>query len=160
MAFPKTDTEKSRKQYGLTRNTMCDMFATGGIVRIFKTSWFTRFAEVQSISDEALRHAVEKIETGRADADLGGSVFKQRIARPGQGTSKGYRTIVLLRKGYRAFFVYGFAKSDRANTRPDEDAQFKKMAEYVLGLSDDQLATLIAQGRFQEVHDDDQEISK
>lgn len=51
------------------------------------------------------------IEHGLVDADLGGVVFKQRIARTGAGKSSGYRATVLLRSGERAFFVYGFAKS-------------------------------------------------
>ncbi|MDD3248816.1 MAG: type II toxin-antitoxin system RelE/ParE family toxin [Smithellaceae bacterium] len=37
----------------------------------------------------------------------------------GQGKSKGYRTIILLRKGFRAFFVYGFAKNERDNIRKE-----------------------------------------
>jgi len=68
-------------------------------VRIFKNAWFVRFARAQKISDEALREAILRAESGRVDADLGGGVVKQRIARPGQGKSKGYRTIILLREG-------------------------------------------------------------
>ena len=44
---------------------------------------------------------------------MGGGVIKQRIARPGQGKSKGYRTIIFFRRGVKAFFVYGFAKNQR-----------------------------------------------
>jgi hypothetical protein len=129
-------------------------------VRIYKTGWFVRFARAQKISDDTLRDAVGRVEIGQVDADLGGGVFKQRVSRPGQGKSKGYRTIILFRKGHRAFFVYGFAKSDRANTRDDEDAQFKRMAEYVLGLSDSQLSALVAKGQFEEVDGNGEEISE
>jgi len=34
-----------------------------------------------------LREAVARAEKGQIDADLGGEVIKQRIARPGQGRS-------------------------------------------------------------------------
>lgn len=81
-------------------------------MRIFKNSWFTRFARKEKISDEVLREAVQRAENSQVDADLGGGVIKQRIARPGQGKSKGYRAIILLRRGEEAFFVYGFAKGD------------------------------------------------
>ena len=54
---------------------------------------------------------------GLVDADIGGGVIKQRIARKGQGRSGGSRLIMLFRKGALAFFVYGFAKSDRQNLR-------------------------------------------
>ena len=64
----------------------------------------------EGMTDAVLREAVARAEKGRVDADLGGEVIKQRIARPGQGRSKGYRTIILFRRGVKAFFVYGFAK--------------------------------------------------
>ena len=97
---------------------------------------------------------------GRCDADLGGGVLKQRLARPGQGKSKGYRTVILFREGHRAFFVYGFAKSDRDNISKDEEKQFKKMAKYVLGLSEAQLNILIANGQIEEVESNDEKVSK
>ena len=54
-------------------------------VRIFKSRWFQRFARKERISDAALRNAVARAERGQIDADLGGDVIKQRIARPGEG---------------------------------------------------------------------------
>jgi len=72
---------------------------------------------------------------GQIDAELGGEVIKQRIARPGQGRSKGYRTIIFLRRGDKAFFVYGFAKSQRANIDDNEREQFKDAARIVLALT-------------------------
>ena len=92
------------------------------------------------------------------DADLGGGVVKQRIARLGQGSSTGYRTIILFRPGHRAFFVYGFAKSERANILKDEEAQFKKMARHVLFLTDAQLNALIAAGHFEEVENNGEKV--
>ena len=129
-------------------------------MRIFKNAWFVRFARSQDIPDEALREAVLRAESGQVDADLGGGVLKQRIARSGQGKSKGYRTIILLREGHRAFFVYGFTKSDRDNIRKDEAEQFKKMAKHVLWLSEAQLNILIANGQLEEVESNDKKVSK
>ncbi len=90
-------------------------------MRIFKSRWFQRFARKEGIADAALREAAKRAEKGQIDADLGGEVIKQRIARPGRGKSKGYRTIILFRRGVKAFFVYGFAKSQRANIDNDEE---------------------------------------
>jgi hypothetical protein len=95
-------------------------------VRIFLSRWFQRFARKEGIRDAALWEAVVRAEKGRIDADLGGEVIKQRIARPGQGKSKGYRTVILYRREDKAFFMYGFAKSQRANIHDDETAQFKE----------------------------------
>ena len=99
--------------------------------------------------------AIDRAEKGQIDADLGGGVIKQRVARPGEGKSKGYRSIILFRKGQRSFFVYGFSKSELGNIRKDEEEQFKKMAKYVLALTDAQLEELIIDGQFEEVSRDD-----
>lgn len=120
-------------------------------MRIFKNAWFERFARKEKISAEALWEAVGRAEQGQIDADLGGGVIKQRIARPGGGKSKGYRSIVLYRKDDKAFFVFGFPKSEQDNIREDEEVQFKKMAKQVLALTDEQLQLLIAKGQFEEV---------
>ena len=90
------------------------------LVRIFKNTWFTRFANKEVITDAELRETVNGLEAGQADADLGGGVYKARVARPGEGKSGGYRVIVFFRSKERTFFVYGFAKSDRANINNDE----------------------------------------
>ena len=120
-------------------------------MQIFKNAWFERFASKQEISDKAIVQAIERAEQGLIDADLGGGVIKQRVARAGQGKSGGFRTVVLYRTAQRAFFVYGFAKSDRDTIGKDEEAQFRKAAGYVLSLSDEQLAVLIDNGQFLEV---------
>lgn len=120
-------------------------------LRVFKNTWFERFARKEKISAEALWGAVERAEQGQIDADLGGGVIKQRIARPGGGKSKGYRSIVLYRKEDKAFFVFGFPKSEQGNIREDEEIQFKKMAKQVLALTDEHLQRLIENGQFEEV---------
>lgn len=123
-------------------------------MRVFKNAWFGRFARKEKISADVLWEAVERAEKGQVDADLGGGVIKQRIARSGEGKSKGYRTIVLFSKGERAFFVYGFSKSDLGNIRDDEEEQYKKAAKLVLGLTDDQIRQLVERGQFEEVMKD------
>ncbi|MBM4128214.1 MAG: type II toxin-antitoxin system RelE/ParE family toxin, partial [Nitrospira sp.] len=67
---------------------------------------------------------------------------------------KGYRSIVLYRKGDKAFFVYGFPKSDLGNIRDDEAEQFKRAAKMILTLSDEQICQLIENGQFEEVTKD------
>ena len=129
-------------------------------MRVFKNAWFGRFAKRERISDAALRLAVARAEKGQIDADLGGGVIKQRIARPGEGRSKGYRSSIVFRKGKRAFFVYGFPKSAIGNIAADDEAQFKKMAGYVLALTDLQLRQLIVNGQFEEISEDGQKISQ
>ena len=88
------------------------------------------------------------------DADLGGGIIKQRLARPGEGKAKGYRSLVVFRKGDRAFFVYGFPKNELGNIRDDEAEQLKKAAKSILAFSDDQICQLIENGQFEEVMKD------
>jgi hypothetical protein len=123
-------------------------------LRVFKNAWFGRFARKERFSAEVLWDAVDRAEKGLVDADLGGGVIKQRIARAGESKSRGYRSIVLYRKGDKAFFVYGFPKSDLGNIREDEQEQFKKAAKSILALSDDQIRQLIENGQFEEVEKD------
>ena len=123
-------------------------------MKVFKNAWFGRFARKENISAEVLWDAVDRAEKGLVDADLGGGVIKQRIARPGESKSKGYRSIVLYRKGDKAFFVYGFPKSDLGNIRDDEQEQFKKVAKSILALSDEQIHQLVENGQFEEVKKD------
>src|SRR5208282_3210279 len=107
-----------------------------GLVRVFKNAWFQKFVRKERISDAALCEAVARAEKGLIDADLGGGLLKQRVARPGAGKSGGYRTLIFFRSGMRAVFAFGFAKNDMANIDNDEEATFKKAAKLVLAFSD------------------------
>lgn len=89
-------------------------------MRIFKTRWFQKWAKKEKISENALRQAIEEMEQGLIDADLGGHVYKKRIAIQGQGKSGGVRTLIAYRLNNKAFFMYGFAKNKRANISDKE----------------------------------------
>ncbi len=120
-------------------------------MRVFKTKAFSRFARKAALDDGALCKAVADAERGLIDADLGGGVIKQRIARRGGGKSGGFRTVILYRRGTRAFFVYGFAKSERANVSQDELAALKELASEMLAYDDAKIAKAIESGPLIEV---------
>lgn len=125
-------------------------------MRVFKGGRFDRFARKEKVSDAMLCEAVARAERGLIDADLGGGLIKQRVARAGSGKSGGFRTIILFRAETRAVFVYGFAKNDRANLDDDEVVVFKKAARLTLALSEAQMDTEVASGRLIEVgYDED-----
>ena len=115
-------------------------------MRVFKTKPFTRFANHEGIEDEELCDAVRRAEKGLVDADLGGGVVKQRLARKAQGKSGGFRSIILFRQGEKAFFVYGFAKNERANIKQNELNAFRKLADQMLVYDDTALAAAMANG--------------
>jgi hypothetical protein len=103
---------------------------------------------------------VRRAERGLVDADVGGGVLKQRIARPGAGKRGGFRSIVIFRAGERAIFVYGFAKSARATIRPDELLGFRRLAAELLGYDDRAVAKAVTSGALREVGSDDQDLSE
>ena len=105
-------------------------------MRIFKNKAFHRWAAKEGVSDVDLVQAVEEMEQGLIDANLGGHVYKKRVALAGRGKSGGARTLLAYRVGEKAFFVYGFAKNVRANISVDDLKALKMLARVLLGYSD------------------------
>ena len=101
-------------------------------LQTFKTKAFARFANREGLEDAALCESVWRAQSGLIDADLGGGVINQRIARKGGGRSRGFRTIMLFCTGELAIFVYGFAKSDRGNMRRNELETYRLLADEYL----------------------------
>lgn len=129
-------------------------------MRVFKNNWFTRYARTQGIGDDVLCRAARDADRGLVDADLGGGVIKQRVARPGQGKSGGFRTIILFRVGMIAVFAYGFAKNVRDNIKTDELTAFRQLASEILAYDEAQLALATAGGSLIEVECNDEEIQE
>ncbi len=127
-------------------------------MQTFKTKAFARFADREGLEDAALCEAVRRARDGLIDADLGGGVIKQRIARKGGGRSGGFRTILVFRRGALAFFVHGFAKSDRENLRRKELSGLRSLADEYLALDAAGLAAAQAIGAIIEVECDDQAV--
>jgi hypothetical protein len=124
-------------------------------MRVLKTKWFVRFARKQGITDAALRDAVKRAAMGLLDADLGGGLVKQRVARPGEGRSGGYRTLIVYRAGTHAFFVYGFAKNELDNIDAHELRALREAAVTYQSLDSGALASLVKDGRLIEVSYDE-----
>ncbi len=124
-------------------------------MQTFKTKAFARIADREGLRDAALCEVARRVRAGAIDADLGGGVIKQRIARQGGGRSGGIRAIMLFRRGKLAFFVYGFAKSSRKNLRRDELKAYRRLADEMLNLAGASLEAALANGTIVEVTCDD-----
>ncbi len=94
------------------------------------------------------------------DADLGSGVIKQRIARPNQGRSGGFRTIVFFRVEERAFFIFGFAKKERENLSKPELKEYKALAKNVLAYTEDKIQVLLDNEKLTEVNCDDEDLQE
>lgn len=131
-------------------------------MRVYKTKAFARFARKTKLADDKLVRAAEEVAKGNYDADLGGGVFKQRVAREGGGKSGGLRTIVLFKVGGYSVFAHGFAKSDKANVSAQELKALKLLAGVLLGMSAAEVGTAVKAGELIEVvkSDGDEEHDK
>jgi hypothetical protein len=123
-------------------------------MRIFKNKVFSKWADKENLDDEALRTAVDEMENGLIDADLGGHVVKKRVALAGRGKSGGARTLIAYYAGDKAFFVYGFAKNARANIKPKELEGLKAYASILLNFSERELDKAVKSGALNEVNNE------
>jgi hypothetical protein len=116
-------------------------------LRVFASKPFMRFARRFGISDETLWKTVN----GPCDADLGGGLFKFRLARQGEGSSGGARALIAMKAGQRAVLMFGFEKMDQSNIRPNELRAYRKAAGIYLGLSEDEIAVILKQKALSEI---------
>jgi hypothetical protein len=123
-------------------------------MHVYVTKAFARFARKAGLTDGTLLQAALDVVAGRWDVDLGGGVFKQRVARDNGGKSGGFRAIILFRAGRHSFFVHGFAKKDTANISASELKALKRLANVLLGLSDAQCDMALKAGEINEVGSD------
>jgi hypothetical protein len=115
-----------------------------------------RFVRRERISREALLDAIARAERGLIDAELGGGLIKQRVARAGKGRSGGYRMIIAYRQAGRSFFLYGFAKSKRENIEEAQVKVIRELGAALLGAKDGQIARMIEIAELEEIADESQ----
>ena len=126
-------------------------------MRIFKTKVFIRFARRERVSDTDLVETIRRAERGLVDAQLGGGVIKQRVARAGQGRSGGYRVLIAYRHQTLSVFLYGFAKNERDNVDDDELTTLRDIAKGWLHADPKAIDRAVADGLIQEVSYDQEE---
>ena len=116
-------------------------------MRVFGNKPFMRFARKFGAADRELWDTAE----GEPDADLGGGVFKFRLARGGEGSSGGARLIAAMKKGERIVMMFGFEKKDMANIDAKELNGFRRLAKIYLGLSEQEMDSLVEGGELTEI---------
>ncbi|MDI1267367.1 MAG: type II toxin-antitoxin system RelE/ParE family toxin [bacterium] len=121
-------------------------------MRIFKTKTLARFTRQNDIPDSSLILAVERAQRGLIDADLGGQIIKQRVARPGEGKRGGFR-LLLGFGSHRSVFLFGFAKSERENIGDTELITLRQIAGSFLNADSDKIARALEDRTLIEVRD-------
>ena len=119
--------------------------------RVFKTRTFARWAGKAGLPDATLCEAVTEMAAGLVDADLGGNVYKKRVPVPGRGKRSGGRVLVGTNLGDRWFFLFGFAKNERATVDDRELAALQKVAAALLLLGAQLLGRALEAGELTEI---------
>ena len=119
--------------------------------RSFKTKTFSRWMKRAGLRDASLLLAINEMENGLIDADLGGNVFKKRVALPGAGKRSGARIVVASKLSGRWFFLFGFGKNERENIGDDELIQLQGTARLLLHLSEANIEKLLLIGELKEL---------
>lgn len=120
-------------------------------MRILKNRAFHHWAKDIGLEDSKLEKAIEEIEAGSVEANLGGNIYKKRVSIGNKGKSGGARTIVAFKLNDKAFFIYGFAKSARNNITNQEKDALKELAKVYFNYNDKQINQAIKIGEFFEV---------
>ena len=120
-------------------------------MRIFKNKHFARWARKQRISDSTLHQSVTEIALGQLEANLGGNLYKKRIATRGRGKSGSTRTIIAFKKEHRAFFIYGFEKGERSNITEKEERALKIFGNTLLEWSDKEILQRLEENELFEI---------
>lgn len=120
-------------------------------MQVFKNKAFAKWADKEGLTDTTLLAAIDEITRGLVDADLGGQLFKKRIAVQRRGKRGGTRTLLAYRSDDKAFFIYGFAKNVRANITDKEFKALKLYAACLLVYSKAELTKAVHGGALIEV---------
>jgi hypothetical protein len=108
-------------------------------MEVLKRMDFARWQAGENLPDALLCKAVREMKNGLVDADLGGALYKKRVARPGYGKRGGYRTLLSAKIDDRYIFLHGFPKSEKANITPDEQKALQYAGKVFLTLSAENL---------------------
>jgi len=122
-------------------------------MRVFKNKWFARWAQTEEILDSVLVQVASEVVAGQVEADLGGCLFKKRLAREGSGKRGGYRVLLGYRKPdvERIIFLYAFPKNARASISDKEKEALSLVAEAFVAATEAQVGLLLQEGSIVEV---------
>lgn len=126
-------------------------------MRILVTKWFDRWRRKEAISDMALCVTVDGMERGLIDGNLGGNLYKMRVAAPGRGKRGSHRVLLAFKSKERACFIYGFPKSVRENIDDKEERALKALAKELLGCDAKAIGKAIKVYELREVRCDDEQ---
>ena len=73
---------------------------------IYALKSFAKWAKAEKVTSSQLRQAIDELNNGLSDANLGNGLYKKRVARKGAGKRGGFRCLLAFKKGNRKLFCY------------------------------------------------------
>ncbi len=130
-------------------------------MRVFLTPQVQKLAQHERIPNYVLCRAAREVVAevlGSGEADLGGGLFKKRLARSGGGKSGGYRAIIACRSpnAGRVLYAYAFAKAAASALTPQGHGVLSKVAGSFFRTDDAGITALLAVGDITEVECDEE----
>ncbi len=122
---------------GATIKTMSN--APSPQFRVFAFKDVVRFARKFRVPDDGILDVVRS----QPDADLGGGLYKYRIATPVEGSRGGGRVLSALKIESRAILMFAWEKKDMENIKPNELKAYRDVAKSYLEYSDSQMTKLV-----------------
>ncbi len=123
-------------------------------MRVLKNKAFSKWAAKEGLGDSALIAAVEQMERGLVDANLGGHVFKKRVITAGRGKVAVCARCWLTKPGIKRSSCMASPKMRDPTSRDYELEGLNKLAKELLTYTDRALARAIESGAIIEVEDD------
>lgn len=115
---------------------------------VYTTKLFAKWAKQEKITSQALLDAVDDMSNGLFEANLGGNIYKKRVALPstGKGKSGGARTILAFKSGCDTFFLYAFNKKAKDNVNKKELIVLKALGKVYLDMTEAHLKIALKEG--------------
>ena len=103
------------------------------------------------LPNQLLYVAIEEMNQGLIDADLGDGLVKKRIAFAGKGKRNSIRVLVATNKKNCWVFLTGYKKNEKDNITKEEQLLLRELSLDYLSLSNEQLNYAVQQGELKEI---------
>ncbi|MCL2101164.1 MAG: type II toxin-antitoxin system RelE/ParE family toxin [Fibromonadales bacterium] len=111
----------------------------------YQTKQFKKWNKKNKIPKDNLLNAIKSIDSGSGIVDLGGDLYKIRIAK-NKGKSGGYRTLIIHKKDFRSLFILGFEKNELDNINDRELKAYKAYSKEFISYDDKIIAGMLKNG--------------
>ena len=118
-------------------------------MRMFLTRSVLKDARKAKVSRDLFVKAIERIDLGLFDAEIGAHLFKQRVGRKGD-----FRVIVFLKKQERSVVLHMFPKNKQPNITGHELETLRDFARVLAGLGDEAFERLASDRGWMELDHD------